>query len=102
MRRAQPRTLLLRYAPRQIYQAFNELLRQVAPQSSDPEGSLRDAEMGAYYTWIEMNRITAPGNGSYFAWLEGTSTAVVIGSDAPAGTQCATPLNLEQVLKTFC
>jgi hypothetical protein len=101
-RRAQPRTMLLRYAPRQLYQAFNELLRQVVPQSSDPEGSLRDAEMGAYYTWIEMNRITAPGSGSYFAWLEGTSIGVVIGNRAPAGTQCDTPLNLEQVLKTFC
>jgi hypothetical protein len=101
-RRAQPRTLLLRYAPRQLYQAFNELLRQVVPEVSDPEGSLRDAEMGAYYTWIEMNRITAPGKGSYFAWLEGTSIGVVIGNGAPAGTQCGTPFNLEQVLKTFC
>jgi hypothetical protein len=101
-RRAQPRTLLLRYAPRQRYQAFNEMLHEAEPASLDPEGSLRDAEMGAYYTWIEMNRITAAGKGSCVAWLEGTSRAVIIGNSAPAGTESSSPLNLQRALKAFC
>lgn len=102
VRRAQPRTLLLRYAPRQRYQPFNEMLREPEPSSLDPEGSLRDAEMAAYYTWIEMNRITAPGKGSYVVWLENTSRAVIIGNGAPAGTESSNPMNLEQALKQFC
>ncbi|MGB6133499.1 MAG: hypothetical protein WBG54_17090 [Acidobacteriaceae bacterium] len=101
-RRAQPRTLLLRYAPRQRYQPFNTLLREDAPRSLDPEGSLRDAEIGAYYTWIEMSRITDPGKGSFVAWLEGSSLAVVIGRGSPAGAQSTTPLSLEQALNAFC
>lgn len=101
-RRAQPHTMLLRYAPRQQYQYFNDLLREAKPHSLDPEGSLRDAEMGAYYSWIEMSRITARGKGSFIAWLEGSSQAVVIGSNAPAGTQCNSALRLQQTLDSFC
>lgn len=100
-RRAQPRTLLLRYAPRQRYQPFNELLRTADPSRTDPEGSLRDAEMGAYYTWIEMNRITTPGKGTFLAWVEGTTQAVLIGSNAPRGTQCNTALQLKDAIEAF-
>ncbi len=100
-RRARPETLLLRYAPRQRYRAFDELLRDEETASFDPEGSLRDADMGAWYNWIEINRITAPGNGIFFAWLEGSSQGVLIGKNVPPGTACSTPLNLDQVLATF-
>jgi hypothetical protein len=101
-RRAQPRTLLLRYAPRQRYQPFNALLREDMPRSLDPESSLRDAEIGAYYTWIDMNRITDPRKGTFVAWLEGSSQAVVIGRGAPAGTRSTTSLSLQQALDAFC
>jgi hypothetical protein len=100
-RRAQPQTLLLRYAPRQSYRAFDELLHNANPQSLDPEGSLRDADMGAWYTWIEMNRITAPGKGTFIAWLENSPQAVLIAPHAPAATQCNAPLNLETALSAF-
>jgi hypothetical protein len=100
-RRAQPQTLLLRYAPRQSYRAFEELLRNANPQSLDPEGSLRDADMGAWYTWIEMNRITAPGKGTFVAWFENSPQAVLISPNAPAASQCSSPLSLEEALSTF-
>ncbi len=100
-RRAQPRTLLLRYAPRQRYRQFNELLHETTPASMDPEGSLRDAEMGAYYTWVEMNRITTAGKGVLVVWREGTSQAVMIAKGAAAGTECSTSLTLEQALQSF-
>jgi len=100
-RRAQPQTLLLRYAPRQSYRAFEELLRNADPQSVDPEGSLRDADMGAWYSWIEMHRITAPNKSTFVAWLEDSSQAVLLGSNAPVGAICSTPLTLEQALSTF-
>ncbi|HEX4038823.1 MAG TPA: hypothetical protein VHX37_12255 [Acidobacteriaceae bacterium] len=100
-RRAQPQTLLLRYAPRQRYQPFNQLLLTTNPASMDPEGSLRDAEIGAYYAWIEMDRITSPGKGTFLAWIEGTSQAVIIGSQASRGTRCDTPLHLKNALEDF-
>jgi hypothetical protein len=100
-RRAQPRTLLLRYAPRQRYQPFDELLRTADPASTDPEGSLRDAEMGAYYTWIEMERITSPGNGTFIVWVEGTHQAMLIGKHSPRGTQSDMPLRLKEALELF-
>jgi hypothetical protein len=57
--------------------------------------------MGAWYTWIEMNRITVPGKGTFVAWLENSQQAVLIAPNAPAATQCSTPLNLEEALTTF-
>jgi hypothetical protein len=100
-RRAQPRTLLLRYAPRRRYQPFNEMLRTADPEGVDPEGSLRDAEMGAYYTWIEMSRIASSGKNTFIAWVEGTSQAILAGSSAPGGTQCDTALRLKDALDAF-
>lgn len=100
-RRAQPQTMLLRYAPRESYSGFDALLRCADPQRLDPEGSLRDADMGAWYTWIEMDRITAPGKGIFLAWLENSQQAVLIGPNAPVTTLCSTSLNLEQALATF-
>ena len=100
-RRAQPQTLLLRYAPRQAYRAFDELLQAPEADRLDPEGSLRDADMGAWYAWIEMNRITGPGNGTFFAWLEGSSQGILIGKSTPAGTACNTSLTLDQALAEF-
>jgi hypothetical protein len=100
-RRAQPQTLLLRYAPRQSYRAFDELLRHEGSERLDPEGSLRDADMGAWYTWIEMNRITSAGKGTFVAWLETSPQAVVVSKNAPAGVTCSTPLNLEKAFAAF-
>jgi len=100
-RRAQPQTLLLRYAPRQAYRTFDQLT--LAPQADrlDPEGSLRDADMGAWYAWIEMNRITRRGKGTFFAWLEGSRRGVLIGNAAPAGTVCDTSLTLDRAVADF-
>lgn len=100
-RRAQPRTLLMRYAPRRRYQPFNEMLRTADPEGVDPEGSLRDAEMNAYYTWIEMSRIASPGKNTFIAWAEGTTQAVLVGSSAPGGTRCDTALRLKDALEAF-
>ena len=63
MRRAQPITMLARFAPRQRMASMNELLkRDPLTQQTDPEGSLVDADMGAYYTWINQGRL--PGGSS--------------------------------------
>jgi len=100
-RRAQPQTLLLRYAPRQSHRDLNEMFASVQAPSFDPQGSFRDAEMGAYYNWIETQRITAPGKLTFMAWIEDRSLAVIVGANSPTGTICSTPMTISQALENF-
>ena len=102
MRRAQPQTLFLRYAPRQRHRPFNEMVAQAEAENVlDPEGSLRDAEMGAYYALLEVQRTAAPAAITLLAWHEGTSKLLVIAPNAPAGTETSTQLTLQQALTMF-
>ncbi len=55
LRRAQPLTMLVRFAPRERERPMNELLEEAQRTSQlDPAGSLVDADMGAYYTWLNQ------------------------------------------------
>jgi hypothetical protein len=59
LRRAQPLTLLARFAPRLREQSIKDLLAQERQRPLlDPQGSLRDADMGAYYTWLNQQRLS--------------------------------------------
>ncbi|WP_212733223.1 hypothetical protein [Terriglobus roseus] len=100
-RRAKPSTLLLRYAPRQRHRGLNELLPGEKAATVDVQGSLRDAEMGAFYNWIEMKRITAPDKLTFVVWVEGHPLAVVLGPGSPAGSVCTTPMTLSKAVETF-
>lgn len=99
-RRAQPRTLLLRYAPRQRHQDMNTMFAETSPVP-DPEGSLRDAEMGAYYNWIEMRRISGPGRLTFIAWVENQPFAVILGAGAPAGAASSTSMTIQEAVNNF-
>ncbi len=58
LRRAQPLTLLVRFAPRQRQKPMNELLSNTnAKPELDILGSLVDADMAAYYHWINQQRL---------------------------------------------
>jgi hypothetical protein len=102
MRRAQPRSMLLRYQPRQQHRTLNDMVTKVEAETSlDPEGSLRDAEMGAYYTWLETGRIASAKDIVFLVWQEGTQRLLVVGAFAPAGTETNTPMRLHEALKLF-
>ncbi len=59
LRRAQPLTMVARFAPRQREKQMNELLAEhQRPPELDPQGSLIDADMGAYYTWLNQQRLS--------------------------------------------
>jgi hypothetical protein len=63
LRRAQALTLLVRFAPRQRQKPMNELLSANSNQQEmDVAGSLMDADMGAYYNWLNQQRL--PGRRS--------------------------------------
>ena len=99
LRRAQPLTLLVRFAPRQRQQPMNELLSGIRSDAElDPAGSLVDADMGSYYTYLNQQRLTGAEQSSFLVWFEGHNEAVAIGPALPRGTASSTPTNLKQLL----
>jgi len=99
LRRAQPLTLLVRFAPRQRQKPMNELLSAVAARPEfDFVGSLVDADLGAYYNWLNQQRLPGAEQSSFLVWFEGHSQALVIGPSMPRGTESTSPADLEQLL----
>jgi hypothetical protein len=91
LRRAQPATLLVRFGPRQRENPMNVLLAESQRRPElDPQGSLIDADMGAYYTWLNQQRLPGAAEASYLAWFEDHGEAVAIGPGfQPAATSDA-------------
>lgn len=99
LRRAQPLTLLARYAPRQRQRPMNELLSNTnANPELDPMGSLVDADMGAYYHWINQQRLPGAEHSSFLVWFEGHSDALVIAPSLPRGVTSDSAVNLKGLL----
>ncbi|MBV9266992.1 MAG: hypothetical protein JO061_12555 [Acidobacteriaceae bacterium] len=99
LRRAQPHTLLARFTPRRR-EASIHAPGLSTPDSNklDPEASLIDADMGAYYTWINQQRLPGAEKASFIVWFEGHSEAVAIGPSLRAGTEDSRLLRLQQVM----
>jgi len=99
LRRAQALTLLVRFAPRQRQRPMNELLTSSGTNPElDFNGSLIDADMGAYYQWINQQRLPGSAQSSFLVWFEGHSQALVIGPSFPRGAESTSALNLGELL----
>jgi len=99
LRRAQPLTLFVRFAPRQRQKPMNELLSpSQEPAELDPLGSLVDADMGAYYNWINQQRLPGADQSLFLAWFENHNQAIAISPSLPAGTTSTTAATLPQLL----
>jgi hypothetical protein len=101
LRRAQPVTLLVRFAPRQRERSMDELLANSHSgigQETDPEGSLIDADIGGYYTWINQQRLSGASQSAFLIWFEAHNEAVAIGPSMPRGTSSSSPVDLAQIL----
>lgn len=99
LRRVQPLTLLVRFAPRQRQKPMNELLSASnARPELDFSGALIDADLGAYYNWLNQQRLPGAERSSFLVWFEGHNQALVIGPSTPRGTESNSAMNLEQVL----
>lgn len=101
LRRAQPRTLVMRYAPRQANRPLNDLLLEKGGDESkmDPEGSLVDADMGAYYTWLNLSRIAPASHITFLAWFEAGTQAVMIAPGMPKGAASSQPCTIHDLLR---
>jgi hypothetical protein len=100
LRRAQPLTLLVRFAPRQRQKPMNELLSASAkaPAEVDVIGSLVDGDFAAYYNWLNQQRLAGAEQSSFLVWFEGHSQALAIGPSIARGTESGSVADLLQVL----
>jgi hypothetical protein len=99
LHRAQPLTMFSRFATRQVSAPMEQLLaRDPLQQLQDPEGSLIDADMGAYYTWINQSRLTGADQSRFLVWFEDHRIVCAVSPTLPRGTTSATSANMRQVL----
>lgn len=96
LRRAQPLTLVARFAPRQRDAIVKEL-RNESPES-DAEGALIDADMAAYYTWINQQRLPGADQSRLLVWFEGHSQALLAGPALKAGSTNNSRIALKDLL----
>jgi hypothetical protein len=102
LRRAQPVTLLVRFAPRQRQKPMNELLAGSADAGDlDYSGSLVDADLGAYYNWINQQRLPGAEQSSFLVWFEGHEDAVAIGPAIARGAQSNGATDLREILASM-
>jgi len=99
LRRAQPLTLLVRLAPRQRQRTMNDVLSLKPEQAEyDPVGSLVDADMGAYYNWLNQQRLSGAEQSAFLVWFENHGDAVAISPAMPRGTESTAATDLKQLL----
>ncbi|MGB9031871.1 MAG: hypothetical protein WCC27_17240 [Acidobacteriaceae bacterium] len=99
LRRAQALTVVARFTPRQRQRPMNELLiGNDATPELDPTGSLIDADMAAWYHWLNQQRLPGYEQSSFIAWFENHNQAVAIGPTLPRGAQSDSTVGLEKLL----
>jgi hypothetical protein len=100
LRRARPLTLLAKFSARQTEESADEELSGIQQQAVlDPAGSLVDADMGAYYTWINLQRLSGADQSLFIAWAEGRREAVAIGPSFAPGTQSQANVSMVDILR---
>jgi hypothetical protein len=99
LRRARPLTILTKFAPRQTEESADEELSGIQQRAVlDPLGSLVDADMGAYYTWVNLQRLSGAAQSSFIAWFEGHSEAIAIAPSLRPGTEAHDSVSLVEIL----
>jgi hypothetical protein len=102
LRRAQPLTLLVRFAPRQRQKPMNELLAAtLEPAELDAVGSLVDADIAAYYNWLNQQRLPGTNQSSFLVWFEDHTQALAIGPASPRGTTSTNEVSLPDLLTSL-
>ena len=99
LRRAEPLTLLVRYAPRQRQRPMNELLANTGGNELDPAGSLVDGDMAAYYHWVNQQRLVGAEQSAFVVWWEGQREAVVVAPTLPRGVSSDSAMDMQALVR---
>lgn len=68
-------------------------------QVCDPEGSLIDGDMGAFYTYLATQNLPEASGAAFLAWFEDHSEAVVVAPSFPRGTESDSPITMGSLLR---
>jgi hypothetical protein len=74
------------------------LARDPLMQPQDKAGSLIDADMGAYYTWINQSRLSGAEQSRFLVWFEDHQLACAIAPPLPRGKVSTAPTTMRRVL----
>lgn len=100
LRRARPLTLMARFAPRQVQRPMNDMLAgNISDVKYDLPGSLVDADMGAFYTWINLMRLPGADSSRFLVWFEDRQEAVAIAPTMAKGAVSPQACDLSQILR---
>jgi hypothetical protein len=69
--------------------------------ANDAPGSLMDADMGAYYTWVNQQRLAGAETAGFLALSQSRGKAIVIGPGLAKGSISRTPVSLEELLTSL-
>ena len=99
VRRAQPSTLLLRFAPRRRAASINDMLEQRGESpDTDAQGSLVDADMALYYTALAMRKMPDGDRMSLLAYVEDAGQLFLAGPRVVRGAESTTPMTMARAL----
>jgi hypothetical protein len=99
LRRSQPLTTFIRFTPRQSQRSMDELLADEGEiPTMDPEGSLVDADMGAYYIWLNQRHLIASNQATFLVWFEDHKEALIISPKHAPGTMSNEVINIHKIL----
>ena len=78
---------------------MNELLSGSKNDTElDPAGSLIDGDMGAYYNWLNQQRLPGAEKSSFLVWFEDHGEALAIGPSMPRGTESRTEGDIKRLV----
>jgi hypothetical protein len=81
---------------------MNELLAEARRRPEvDPQGSLIDADMGAYQTWLNQQRLPSAEKAVFLVWFEDQREAVAIGPGFEKGKSSEAPIELREVVSSL-
>ena len=79
---------------------MNELLVETTRKPDlDPQGSLVEADMAAYYHWLNQQRLSGADRSAFLAWFEDHNQAVAIGPGFERGKTVENPIGLSALIE---
>lgn len=99
VRRTEPQTILLRFAPRRKLASLNDMLEQRGQSTTlDPDGALIDADMAVYYAYLALKSQPGGEHAQLAVFAEGHGEAFLAGPGVTHSGESSTPLSVAGVL----
>jgi len=64
----------------------------------DAPGSLIDADMGAFYMWLDQQRLSGAEEASFLIWFEDQHEAFVVSPSLPRNTESNSRVDMHWLL----